>query len=96
MPFFTQLAHHFLPELILTIGVLALILVGAWRGERATQYDLMEAHHDGEIRNETTLELSRRDVSGHGVFFASHRVFNEVQNPWTPVPVPDLIRYPPR
>ncbi len=35
MPFFTQLAHHFLPEVILAIGVLALILVGAWRGERA-------------------------------------------------------------
>jgi NADH-quinone oxidoreductase subunit N len=35
MPFFTQLAHHFLPELILTVGVLALVLVGAWRGERA-------------------------------------------------------------
>ena len=35
MPFFTQLAHHFLPEVILAIGVLALILVGAWRGERS-------------------------------------------------------------
>lgn len=35
MPFFTQLAHHFLPELILSIGVLALILVGALRGERS-------------------------------------------------------------
>ena len=35
MPFFTQLAHHFLPEVILAVGVLALILVGAWRGERS-------------------------------------------------------------
>ncbi len=35
MPFFTELAHHFLPEVILAIGVLTLILVGAWRGERA-------------------------------------------------------------
>ncbi len=35
MPFFTQLAHHFLPEVILAAGVLALILIGAWRGERA-------------------------------------------------------------
>jgi NADH-quinone oxidoreductase subunit N len=35
MPFFTQLAHHFLPEVILAIGVLALILVGAWRGDRS-------------------------------------------------------------
>jgi NADH-quinone oxidoreductase subunit N len=35
MPFFTQLAHHFLPEVILAAGVMALILVGAWLGERA-------------------------------------------------------------
>ncbi|HYA80907.1 MAG TPA: proton-conducting transporter membrane subunit, partial [Methylocystis sp.] len=35
MPFFPLLAHHFLPEVILTIGVLALILVGAWRGDKA-------------------------------------------------------------
>ncbi|QGM45210.1 NADH-quinone oxidoreductase subunit NuoN [Methylocystis heyeri] len=34
MPFFTQLAHHFLPEVILAAGVLALLLLGAWR-ERA-------------------------------------------------------------
>lgn len=34
MPFFVQLAHHFLPETILAIGVLVLILIGAWRGER--------------------------------------------------------------
>ena len=33
MPFFTQLAHHFLPEVILAVGVLALILIGAFRGE---------------------------------------------------------------
>ncbi len=35
MPFFTQLAHHFLPEVILFVGVLALILLGAIRGERS-------------------------------------------------------------
>ena len=35
MSFFPLLAHHFLPEVILTIGVLALILVGAWRGDKA-------------------------------------------------------------
>ncbi|MEF3366924.1 NADH-quinone oxidoreductase subunit NuoN [Methylocystis sp. 9N] len=34
MPFFVQLAHHFLPEMILAIGVIVLILIGAWRGER--------------------------------------------------------------
>lgn len=32
MPFFVQLAHHFLPEVILAVGVMALILIGAWRG----------------------------------------------------------------
>jgi NADH-quinone oxidoreductase subunit N len=35
MSFSTQLAHHFLPELILAAGVMALILLGAWRGARA-------------------------------------------------------------
>ncbi|MGA8169346.1 MAG: proton-conducting transporter membrane subunit, partial [Methylocystis sp.] len=35
MPFFTQLAQHFLPEVILAVGVLVLILVGAFRGERS-------------------------------------------------------------
>ncbi len=34
-PFFTQITQNFLPELILTVGVMVLILVGAWRGERA-------------------------------------------------------------
>ncbi len=34
MPFFVELAHHFLPEVILAVGVLALILIGAWRGDR--------------------------------------------------------------
>jgi len=34
MPFLIQLAHHFLPEVILAVGVLALILIGAWRGGR--------------------------------------------------------------
>jgi NADH-quinone oxidoreductase subunit N len=34
MPFFVQLAHHFLPETILAVGVMILILIGAWRGER--------------------------------------------------------------
>jgi len=34
MPFFVQLAHHFLPETILAVGVMVLILIGAWRGER--------------------------------------------------------------
>ncbi len=34
MPFFVQLAHHFLPETILAVGVMALILIGAFRGER--------------------------------------------------------------
>jgi NADH-quinone oxidoreductase subunit N len=35
MSFTTALAHHFLPETILALGVLALILIGAWRGARA-------------------------------------------------------------
>jgi NADH-quinone oxidoreductase subunit N len=35
MSFSTQLAHHFLPELILGVGILALILLGAWRGAKA-------------------------------------------------------------
>lgn len=35
MSFSTALAHHFLPESILVLGVLALILIGAWRGTRA-------------------------------------------------------------
>jgi len=35
MPFFQQLAHHFLPEAILAVGLLALLLVGAWRGEKS-------------------------------------------------------------
>ena len=34
MPFLTELAHHFLPETILAVGVMVLILIGAWRGER--------------------------------------------------------------
>jgi NADH-quinone oxidoreductase subunit N len=34
MPFLAELGHHFLPEVILAIGVIALILIGAWRGER--------------------------------------------------------------
>jgi NADH-quinone oxidoreductase subunit N len=34
MVFFAELAHHFLPEVILAVGVLALILIGAARGER--------------------------------------------------------------
>ena len=34
MPFFVQLAHHSLPETILAVGVMALILIGAFRGER--------------------------------------------------------------
>jgi NADH-quinone oxidoreductase subunit N len=34
MVFLAQLAHHFLPELILAVGVLLLILIGAWRGDR--------------------------------------------------------------
>jgi hypothetical protein len=38
------------------------LLLTAWRGERATLYELMEAHRAGEIRDETTVELSRRDV----------------------------------
>ncbi|MCX7900013.1 MAG: proton-conducting transporter membrane subunit, partial [Methylocystis sp.] len=34
MTFFVEVAHHFLPELVLAIGVMVLILIGAWRGER--------------------------------------------------------------
>jgi NADH-quinone oxidoreductase subunit N len=34
MPFLQELALHFLPEVILAIGVMVLILIGAWRGER--------------------------------------------------------------
>jgi NADH-quinone oxidoreductase subunit N len=34
MPFLAELALHFLPEVILAIGVMVLILIGAWRGER--------------------------------------------------------------
>ena len=35
MSFSIQLTQHFLPELILAVGVCVLILVGAWRGDRA-------------------------------------------------------------
>jgi NADH-quinone oxidoreductase subunit N len=35
MSFYTQIAHHFLPEAILAVGVLALLLVGAFRGEKS-------------------------------------------------------------
>ncbi|WP_457796122.1 NADH-quinone oxidoreductase subunit NuoN [Methylocystis sp. S23] len=34
MPFLAELGQHFLPEVILAIGVMALILIGAFRGER--------------------------------------------------------------
>ncbi len=34
MSFLQELAHHFLPEVILAVGVMVLILIGAWRGER--------------------------------------------------------------
>ncbi len=34
MSFFAELAHHFLPEVILAVGALVLILIGAFRGER--------------------------------------------------------------
>jgi len=34
MPFLQELALHFLPEVILAVGVMVLILIGAWRGER--------------------------------------------------------------
>ncbi|WP_036287499.1 NADH-quinone oxidoreductase subunit NuoN [Methylocystis sp. ATCC 49242] len=34
MPFLVQLAQNFLPEIILAVGVMVLILIGAWRGER--------------------------------------------------------------
>jgi hypothetical protein len=38
-----------------------LVLI-AWRGERATLFELMEAHRTREIQDESTFELSRRDV----------------------------------
>jgi hypothetical protein len=50
-----------------------LLLIG-WRGERATLFDLMEAHHAGEIRNETTLEMSRRDVEAQTLEFLTHMI----------------------
>ncbi|WP_442754174.1 NADH-quinone oxidoreductase subunit NuoN [Methylocystis sp. JAN1] len=34
MSFFAELGQHFLPELVLAIGVILLILIGAFRGER--------------------------------------------------------------
>jgi NADH-quinone oxidoreductase subunit N len=34
MSFLAELGLHFLPETILAVGVLVLILIGAWRGER--------------------------------------------------------------
>lgn len=34
MPFFAELTHHFLPEVILAVGVMLLILIGAFRGEK--------------------------------------------------------------
>ncbi|MFY9658351.1 MAG: NADH-quinone oxidoreductase subunit NuoN [Methylocystis sp.] len=35
MPLYQTLAHHFLPETILATGLLVLLLIGAWRGEKA-------------------------------------------------------------
>jgi len=35
MSFYTQIAHHFLPEAILGVGVMVLLLVGAFRGDKA-------------------------------------------------------------
>jgi hypothetical protein len=40
----------------------AIVLTG-WRGERASLYDLMAAHRDGEIKNGMSFELSRSDVA---------------------------------
>jgi NADH-quinone oxidoreductase subunit N len=34
MPFFAELTHHFLPEVLLAVGVMLLILIGAYRGEK--------------------------------------------------------------
>ncbi len=34
MPFLAELTHHFLPEVILAVGVMLLILIGAFRGEK--------------------------------------------------------------
>jgi hypothetical protein len=43
------------------------LLLIAWRGERAMLYELMEAHHAGELSDETSLELSRRDVEARAL-----------------------------
>ncbi|MFM9153414.1 MAG: proton-conducting transporter membrane subunit, partial [Methylocystis sp.] len=34
MPFLSEIFQHFLPETILAIGVMALLLIGAWRGDK--------------------------------------------------------------
>jgi hypothetical protein len=43
------------------------LLLIAWRGERAMLYELMEAHHAGELSDVTSLELSRRDVEARAL-----------------------------
>ncbi len=34
MPFLSEIFQHFLPETILAVGVIALLLIGAWRGDK--------------------------------------------------------------
>jgi NADH-quinone oxidoreductase subunit N len=34
MPFLSEIFQHFLPETILAVGVMALLLIGAWRGDK--------------------------------------------------------------
>jgi hypothetical protein len=50
------------------------LLLIAWRGERAALYDLMEAHHAGEVNNVTSLELSRRDVEARTMEFLTRMI----------------------
>ena len=34
MPFLSEIFQHFLPETILAVGVMTLLLIGAWRGDK--------------------------------------------------------------
>jgi hypothetical protein len=50
------------------------IVLTAWRGERASLYDLMAAHRDGEIKNGMSVELSRRDVAARTLQVATQMI----------------------
>jgi hypothetical protein len=50
------------------------IVLTAWRGERASLFELMAAHRDGEIKNGMSLELSRPDVAARAMQMATQMI----------------------